>query len=85
MAIDVDLVIRRVLTEHAKLVVDVSDVHDDDDLQRLGLSSHALVSVMLGLEDDLGVEFPDEMLNKATFASVATIRYAVVSLAGRSG
>lgn len=85
MTIDVDLVIRRVLSEHAKLVVDIGEVRDDDDLQRLGMSSHALVSVMLGLEDDLGVEFPDEMLDKATFASVATIRDAVVSLASRNG
>lgn len=79
---DVDLVIRRVLGEHAKLVVDVGEVGDGDDLQRLGMSSHALVTVMLGLEDELGVEFPDEMLSKATFASVATIRAALVSLVG---
>ncbi len=81
MTTNVDDVIRRVLAEEAKLVVEVSDVLDSDDLQRLGMSSHALVSVMLGLEDELGIEFPDQLLTKTTFGSINSIRSAITSLA----
>ena len=52
------------LDEHARLVVDVADLSDDDDLFRLGMTSHASVRVMLALEDDFGVEFPEHMLRK---------------------
>jgi len=59
--------IRRVLGEYARLGVDAADLSDDDDLFRLGMTSHASVSVMLALEDAFGVEFPEHMLRKSTF------------------
>jgi acyl carrier protein len=37
---------------------------------------------MLALEDTFDIEFPERMLNKATFATVATIRAAVAELVG---
>ncbi len=80
MVTNVDDVIRRVLAEEAKLVVEVSEVFDSDDLQRLGMSSHALVSVMLGLEDEFGIEFPDQLLTKSTFGSINSIRSAIALL-----
>ncbi|MGO9335209.1 MAG: acyl carrier protein [Acidimicrobiales bacterium] len=72
--------IRRVLGEYARLVVDVADLSDDDDLFRLGMTSHASVSVMLALEDAFGVEFPEHMLRKSTFESISSIRQAVTEL-----
>lgn len=72
--------IRRVLGKHARLVVDVADLSDDDDLFRLGMTSHASVSVMLALEDAFGVEFPEEMLRRRTFESIGSIRQAVTEL-----
>jgi acyl carrier protein len=53
---------------------------DDDDLYQSGLSSHASVNVMLALEDAFDVEFPDALLRKGTFQSVAAIREALESL-----
>ena len=35
---------------------------------------------MLGLEDALGVEFPDDLLRKDTFRSIASIEAAVSGL-----
>ncbi|MGC8512513.1 MAG: acyl carrier protein [Acidimicrobiales bacterium] len=67
-------VIREVIAQNARLVVAAEDIADDDDLHRLGLSSQGLVAVMLGLEDELGVQFPDEVLSKDTFSSIASIR-----------
>jgi acyl carrier protein len=72
--------IRRVLGEHARLVVNIADLDDDDDLFRLGMTSHASVSVMLALEDAFGVEFPEHMLRKQTFGSVGSIRQALTEL-----
>ncbi len=74
-----DEVIREVLSRYGQLAVDAADVGDDDDLYRAGLTSHACVSVMLALEDRLGVELPDEALTRATFASVGSIRAALAS------
>lgn len=72
--------IREVLGEHGKLVVDAGAIADDDDLYQAGLSSHASVNVMLALEDSFDVMFPERMLRKRTFESVASIRAALEEL-----
>jgi acyl carrier protein len=38
------------------------------------------VNVMLALEDEFEIEFPDSLLNKTTFESIANIAGALVSL-----
>jgi acyl carrier protein len=55
-------------------------LRDDDDLYQHGLSSHASVNVMLGLESAFDIEFPDVLLRRDTFKSVASIRAALASL-----
>lgn len=72
--------VRRVLAEHGRLVVDVGELSDDDDLYRAGLTSHSSVTVMLACEDAFDVEFTTQLLTKATFASVAAIGDALASL-----
>lgn len=72
--------IRKVLGAHGKLAVDSNDVGSDADLYDLGLTSHASVNVMLALEDEFDVEFPDETLKKSTFASIDSIERVVSSL-----
>ena len=72
--------IRRVLGLHARLVVDVAELGTKDDLFKLGMTSHASVSVMLALEDAFGVEFPEHMLRKSTFESISSIENAIVEL-----
>ncbi|WP_188589116.1 acyl carrier protein [Gordonia jinhuaensis] len=44
------------------------------------LTSHASVNVMLALEDEFDVEFPDSMLRKATFASISNLSDALRQL-----
>ena len=72
--------IRQVLSEFGQLPVDVSALTDSADLYQLGLSSHGSVNVMLALEDRFDVEFPDAMLRKSTFQSVASICAALGEL-----
>jgi acyl carrier protein len=72
--------IRRILADHARLAVDVHALHDDADLFEAGLTSHANVNVMLALEEEFDVEFPEAMLKKSTFESVTAIHGALTQL-----
>jgi len=72
--------IREVLLTHGKLTVDSASLRDDDDLYHHGLTSHASINVMLALEDMFDLEFPDYLLRRATFQSVASIRAALTEL-----
>ncbi len=74
------LEIRRVLSDHARLSVDVDSIAEDADLFQAGMSSHASVSVMLALEDAFDIEFPDRMLTRSVFESVAGMAAAIGEL-----
>jgi len=69
--------IRRAIGEYGKLPVDVGDVAEGDDLYRLGLTSHASVNLMLALENEFDMEFPERMLRRQTFQSIDAIREAI--------
>jgi acyl carrier protein len=72
--------IRDVLREHAHLGASIDSLAPDDDLYQVGMSSHASVNVMLGLEAKFDLEFPDRMLKRSVFGSVAAIRVALEEL-----
>ena len=55
-------------------------LNPDADLYQAGLTSHASVNVMLGLEGLFDIEFPDQMLNRSVFSSVQAIRSALLEL-----
>lgn len=77
---DIDTTIREVLDAHGRLPISAKSLQESDDLFDNGLTSHASVNVMLALEDAYDFEFPDELLVKSTFESVAAIRNALISL-----
>lgn len=72
--------VREIVKEHGRLSVDVASLSDDDSLYEAGMTSHASVNVMLALEDAFDVEFPDEMLKRSVFESVASISAALSQL-----
>jgi acyl carrier protein len=74
--------IRSILGQYGNLPVEVDTIRDEDDLYQVGLTSHASVNVMLALEDEFDVEFPEVMLRKSTFESVVAIRNALGDLIG---
>ena len=74
--------IREILAQHGRLSVDVSSLDEESDLYSAGLTSLATVGIMLALEDRFDIEFPESMLSRKTFKSVATIADAVSNLAG---
>jgi len=77
---DMTTQIRQVLAEFGRLSVDAQTIPADADLYRLGLTSHASVNLMLGLEDAFDIEFPDDMLTRRVFESVAGIAAAIEQL-----
>jgi acyl carrier protein len=72
--------IRTVLREHGRLSKDVGLLENSADLYQAGMTSHASVNVMLALEGAFDVEFPDHMLKRNVFGSIASIRSAVGDL-----
>jgi acyl carrier protein len=72
--------IRQAVRDHARLPVDVDSLSDDDDLFNAGMTSHASVNLMLALEDAFDIEFPDRMLTRSVFESIASIAAALAEL-----
>ena len=72
--------IRQVIKDHGRLRGDVDALEDDTDLYQAGLTSHASVNLMLGIENAFDVEFPDSMLKRSVFQSIASIAAALQEL-----
>jgi acyl carrier protein len=80
MTSNIDDEIRRILGAHGHLASNVDTVSERQDLFHAGMTSHANVNVLIALEDAFDIEFPEEMLQKSTFESIAAIREAVLVL-----
>jgi acyl carrier protein len=72
--------IRSILKAHGRLSTDAETLTDDSDLYQAGMTSHASVNVMLALEGEFDVEFPDQMLKRSAFQSMAAIRACIEEL-----
>jgi acyl carrier protein len=72
--------IRQVVRDHANLAVPVATLTDETDLYSSGMTSHASVNLMLALEERFDIEFPDRMLRRRAFESIAAIRAAIEEL-----
>ena len=77
---DAETAIRRVLRDHGRLGVDPDKLAVDTDLYQSGMTSHASVNVMLALEGEFDVEFPDHMLNRNVFRTIQSIERALGEL-----
>ena len=72
--------VRQVLKAHGRLATAIESLGDTDSLYQAGLTSHASINVMLGLEGEFNIEFPDSLLKRGTFESVAAITSALETL-----
>jgi len=79
---NIDDQIRTVLKDHGRLNKDAATLGESEDIYQAGMTSHASVNVMLGLEGAFDVEFPDHMLKRNVFTSIETIRAAILELTG---
>jgi acyl carrier protein len=76
--------VRFILSKHARLSAPAEQLETTTDLYDVGLTSLATVSLMLALEEQFDIEFPDDMLSRRTFGSIESIVDAVQRLAGQS-
>lgn len=74
--------IRQILHEHGRLGADATSLPPNANLYEAGMTSHASVNVMLALEGEFEIEFPDHMLRRNVFDSIASIQSAVQELTG---
>ena len=72
--------VRLILTQHGRLPTPVSDLADNSDLYEAGLTSLTTVNLLLAIEDQFDVEFPDDLLSRRTFQSIDSLVRAVESL-----
>jgi acyl carrier protein len=72
--------IRTILKEHGRLSRDAEALAPEADLYQAGMTSHASVNVMLALEGEFDVEFPDHMLKRNVFNTIASIHAALDEL-----
>ena len=72
--------IRSILKEHGRLSRDAEALAAETDLYQAGMTSHASVNVMLALEGEFDVEFPDHMLKRNVFNTIASISAALDEL-----
>jgi acyl carrier protein len=64
---------------------DGGELSDTDDLAALGLDSMGIVQLLADLEEEFGIEVPDELITEDTFATAGSLWQAVGGLipAGR--
>ena len=72
--------IRKILADHGRLNKDPFSLDEGADLYQAGMTSHASVNVMLALEGEFDIEFPDHMLKRSVFESIAAINAAIGEL-----
>jgi acyl carrier protein len=69
-----------VIARHGRLPGPVEALDVEQDLYAAGLTSFAAVQLMLALEDAFDIEFPERMLNRRSFASIAAISACIDEL-----
>lgn len=72
--------VRNILASHGRLTSPVDSLEDNSDLYQAGLTSLATVGLMLALEDEFDVEFPDSALSRQTFSSIDSIADTIEEL-----
>jgi acyl carrier protein len=68
------------IATHGRLSRDAETLPLDADLYEAGMTSHASVNVMLALEGEFDLEFPDHMLKRSVFDSIGSISAAIGQL-----
>lgn len=72
--------IRQIVVTFGRLSKPASVIGNDDDLYDAGLSSLATVNVMLAIEEAFDIEFPDHLLTRRSFQTVAALAGVVRDL-----
>jgi acyl carrier protein len=72
---------RKTLLAHLPYA-DSDDLAPGDDLAALGLDSMGTVQLLIDLEENFGLELPDELITEETFATAGSLWQTVAGLIG---
>jgi acyl carrier protein len=72
--------IRDILGKRGGMAATIGSVPRDANLYEAGLTSLSTVQIMLSLEEEFDVEFPESMLNRNSFASISEIQRRIEAL-----
>jgi acyl carrier protein len=74
---DIKSQLRRIIKDHAGLKLPLEKIEDSTDLYRAGMSSQSSVTLMIAVEAEFELEFPDAMLSRDVFTNLETIASAI--------
>ena len=69
--------IRSVVRDNVRIGVPFTALEDSTPLYQAGMTSYASVQLMLALENEFSLEFPDVMLSREVFESIDSIANAI--------
>ena len=72
--------IQKLVKDTAGLGAAFDKVGPETDLYQAGMTSYASVALMIALENEFDLEFPDAMLSRNVFESIDSIASAIESL-----
>jgi acyl carrier protein len=70
-------ILRRILSESACLDVPIDQLSDSDNLYAAGLQSLTTLRLMIAIEDEFGIQIPDQKLTRQLFSSIDSLAAAV--------
>lgn len=80
MQTDVSGNVKRIIRDYIKWLASDNELADDADLRGLGLDSMQANNLMIELEEEFSINFPDSMLVPDTFKNAKNLIAAVESL-----
>ncbi|MEO8052802.1 MAG: acyl carrier protein [Acidobacteriota bacterium] len=72
--------IKQIIKNCAGLGLDPEKLEHSTDLYRAGMTSYGSVVLMIALENEFELEFPDAMLSRSVFETIDSIASAIESL-----
>lgn len=69
--------VRNIVIREAQLSMDAQQISDTLSLDDAGITSLARMNIILALEDRFQITFPDEIMTRNNFASIAAISKTV--------
>ena len=81
---DLMLEVREVVKQCAGLKGDTDALDAHADLYAAGMTSFASVEVMLGLEERFGIVFPQDLIQRDRFKTIAALADAVSEIRSRA-
>ena len=72
--------LRKIVKDHAGLNLPLDKIEDSTDLYRAGMSSQSSVVLMIAVEAQFGIEFPDAMLSRDVFSNIESIASAIEAI-----